>query len=163
MPKFGYSFEQYDPVVHARASGREINMSPKAAREVCNTIKGKKLSSAISLLEDVILLNKSIPFRRHKKEVAHRRSTDKFHAGRYPVKVAKHISLILNEVESNADFKGLDVSNLRIIHAAAHRGRTIPGYIPRAMGRSSPMNHELVHIEIIAGWLIDGKISNYND
>ena len=60
-------------------------------------------------------------------------------------------SLILNEVESNADFKGLDVSNLRIIHAATHRGRTIPGYIPRAMGRSSPMNHELVHIEIIAG------------
>ena len=151
MPKFGYSFKEYDPVVHARASGREINMSPKAAREVCNTIKGKKLSSAISLLDDVILLNKSIPFRRHKKEVAHRRSTDKFHAGRYPVKVAKHISLILNEVESNADFKGLDVSNLRIIHAAAHRGRTIPGYIPRAMGRSSPMNHELVHIEIIAG------------
>ena len=151
MPKFGYSFEKYDPVVHARASGREINMSPKAAREVCNTIKGKKLSSAISLLGDVVVLKTSIPFRRHKKEVGHRRSTDKFHAGRYPVKVAKHISLILNEVESNADFKGLDVSNLRIIHAAAHRGRTIPGYIPRAMGRSSPMNHELVHIEIIAG------------
>ena len=54
MPKFGYSFKEYDPVVHARASGREINMSPKAAREVCNTIKGKKLSSALSLLDDVI-------------------------------------------------------------------------------------------------------------
>ena len=96
MPKFGYSFKDYDPVVHARASGREINMSPKAAREVCNTIKGKKLSDAINLLEGVVTLNKSIPFRRHKKEVAHRRSNDKFHAGRYPVKVAKHISLILN-------------------------------------------------------------------
>ena len=81
MPKFGYSFKDYDPVVHARASGREINMSPKAAREVCNTIKGKKLSDAISLLEGVVTLNKSIPFRLHKKEVAHRRSNDKFHAG----------------------------------------------------------------------------------
>ena len=40
MPKFGYSFKEYDPVVHARAAGREINMSPKASREVCNTIKG---------------------------------------------------------------------------------------------------------------------------
>lgn len=151
MPEFAYSFKDYDPVVHVRASGREINMSPKASREVCKTIKGKKLTDAIDLLDFVINLNRPIHFRRHKKEVAHKRSTEKFHAGRYPVKVAKQISLILNEVEYNADFKGLDTSNIRIIHAATHRARTIPGYIPRAMGRSSARNHELVHVEIIAG------------
>ena len=151
MPKFGYSFKDFDPLVHVRASGREINMSPKAAREVCTTIKGRKLADAIDLLDDVISLNRPIHFRRHKKEVAHKRSTEKFHAGKFPVKVSKHISIILREVESNADFKGLDTSSIRIIHAATHRGRTIPGYIPRAMGRSSPRFHELVHIEIVAG------------
>ena len=63
----------------------------------------------------------------------------------------QYILNLINEVESNADFKGLDTSSIRIIHAATHRGRTIPGYIPRAMGRSSPRMHELVHIEIVAG------------
>mgnify|MGYP001387258403 CR=1 FL=1 len=114
-------------------------------------IKGRKLTDALDLLDDVISLNRPIHFRRHKKEVAHKRSTEKFHAGKFPVKVSKHISIILREVESNADFKGLDTKNIRIIHAAAHRARKIPGFKPRAQGRSTPFIHELVHVEIVAG------------
>ena len=151
MPTYRYSFQNYNPIVHVRASAREINVSPKAAREVCKSIHGRKLTDALTFLEDVINLKRPVHFRRHKKEVAHRTSTEKFHAGKFPVKTAQRISNLINEVESNADFKGLDTKNIRIIHAAAHRARKIPGFKPRAQGRSTPFIHELVHVEIVAG------------
>jgi len=46
VPHYGYSFEGFDPAVHVRASGREVNVSPKAAREIAVTIRGMTLSKA---------------------------------------------------------------------------------------------------------------------
>ena len=44
----GFSFP-YDPEVHAAARGSELNISPKAAREVCRAIKGMELENAKSI------------------------------------------------------------------------------------------------------------------
>jgi len=38
---------------------------------------------------------------------------------------------------------------LKIIHAAAHRGPVLRGYIPRAFGRATPFNEQTTHIEIV--------------
>ena len=54
----------------------------------------------------------------------------------------------MNSKDNNS--KGIDPEKLKIIHAAAHRGRKIPGIIPRAFGRATPKENNLVHIEIIA-------------
>ena len=43
----------------------------------------------------------------------------------------------LDAVEANAEFKGLNTENLKITHIAAHRGRRIRKFIPRAFGRAS--------------------------
>ena len=56
---------------------------------------------------------------------------------------------LLKEAESNAEYKGLNTSKLRIVHASAYRGRVIPGFMPRAFGRASPFNKELTNVEII--------------
>lgn len=150
VPEFRYSFEGFDPLLHVRAGGREVDVSPKAAREVCVAIKGVMLSDAKKLLESVVDLKRPIAFRRYKKKAAHRRQLSDFHAGAYPVKAARKILDVMNNLEANADFKGMDLDRLMIVHASALRGRQVKGFTPRAFGRSSPSFKTLVHIELIA-------------
>jgi large subunit ribosomal protein L22 len=149
VPHYGYSFEGFDPAVHVRASAREVNISPKAAREIAVTIKGMTLSKAIGLLELVETKKMSIAFRRHKLKVGHRSELQGFPTGSYPVKAAKAYLDVLHNLEGNSEFKGLDTDRVRIIHAAGYAGRATKDYTPRAFGRSSPNFHQLVHIEVV--------------
>ncbi len=152
MPKWGYAFqeEKYDLERLAKGSGRDLRIKPKHGREICAVIKGMGLDQAKRFLEEVIKLNRSVPFRRHKKKQAHRKDLKQFkwYAGKYPIKAASRIYDILTAVESNAEYKGLDVDLCRIIHAATHRSRIIKRYIERAHGRSTPRNKHLSHVEI---------------
>ncbi len=153
MPTWGYSFTEgkYDADRLAKASGRDIRVKPKHAREICAVIKGMKVDQAKVFLEKVIRLEQSVPFRRAKKKTAHRHDLKQFkwYAGRYPRKTAARIYEILTSVESNAEYKGLDIDLCRIIHAATHRGRIIKRYMSRARGRSTSKFKYLSHIEII--------------
>lgn len=153
MPNWGYSFveQKYDADRIAKASGRDLRIKPKHAREICATIKGMKVEKAKKFLEKVIRLEQSVPFRRHKKKQAHRNDLKEFkwYAGRYPQKAAARIYEILSACESNAEFKGLDVDLCRIIHAATHPGRIIKRYIQRAHGRSTAKYKHLSHVEIV--------------
>jgi large subunit ribosomal protein L22 len=157
MPEFGYSIFGVDPDTTARASAREIHVSPKDAREVCASIKNMRLNKAKEYLQEVAAKKQAVPFRVHKKKVGHKKGLNKWYAGRYPVKAAQEILKILNNIEANAEVKGLDVDGLKIIHAASHKGRVIRKYIPRAFGRSSPYFETLVHIEIVASQLELGE------
>ena len=150
LPKFGYTLSQYDPIVHVRASGREVNVSPKAAREVCAAVKGMKITAARAFLEKVINLKVAVAFRRYKKKVGHRSSLSGFHAGRFPRKTALKVLEVMDNLEANAGFKGLDLDRLVLFHAATHRGMKMKRYVPRAFGRSSPNFRTLVHIELAA-------------
>jgi len=153
MPDWGYSFieQKYDSERIAKASGRDLRIKPKHAREICAAIKGMRVDQAKTFLEKVIRLEQSVPFRHYKKKQAHRHDLKEFkwYAGRYPRKAAARIYEILSAVESNGEFKGLDVEVCRIIHAAAHRGRIIKRYIQRAHGRSSAKFKNLSHVEIV--------------
>jgi large subunit ribosomal protein L22 len=151
LPKWGYSIieEELDPEKTAKASGREIRVSHKAAREVCRTIKGMMLANAKTYLRDVIDKRKPVPFRRYKKKLGHRHGIEKAFAGRYPVKTAQQILHVVEAAEANAENKGLDVDRLRIFHAAAYPGMKIKQFMPRAQGRSSPKYETTTHIEIV--------------
>ncbi|RLE52519.1 MAG: 50S ribosomal protein L22 [Candidatus Methanomethylicota archaeon] len=151
MPHWGYSITELDPERTAVASGRDLRISTKDAVEVCNAIRGMMLEDAMKLLEEVIALKTPIPFRRHKKKVAHHAGlADRWGipSGRYPVKAAKEILKVLKNARANAESKGLNVERLRVIHAAAQQGMRIRKYIPRAFGRATPYFHPLTHIEI---------------
>jgi large subunit ribosomal protein L22 len=151
VPKWGYSIikEELDPEKTAKASGREIRVSHKSAREVCRTIKGMMLTNAKEYLRDVIDKKKAVPFRRYKKKAGHRHGLEKSYAGRYPIKAAKKVLNVIEGAEANAENKGLDVDRLRIFHAAAYQGTKIKRSTPRAHGRSSPKYDTLTHIEIV--------------
>jgi len=149
LTQFAYSFTGYDQP-YVKASGREIDISPKHAREICAAIKGKMIPRAKTYLEDVIEKKQAVPFRRYKLKVGHKSGIPGFYAGRYPTKAAKQIFDILENLENNGDFKGMDTERMKIIHATAIKGRKIKKYKPRAFGRTSPHNDTLVHIELAA-------------
>ena len=149
MPNWGYSITDMDLEKTAKASGREIRVSHKQAREVCKTINGMKLDQAKDYLKQVVLKKKPVPFRRFKKHVGHRHGLEKAFSGRYPVKAAQEILRVLEGAEANAEYKGLDMENLRIIHASAYPGMKIKRFTPRAFGRSSPRFNTLSHVELV--------------
>jgi len=149
MPKWGYSVTDMEPDKTAKASGRELRVSHKHAREVCKTINGMKLEQAKDYLQQVILKKKAVPFGRFNKHVPHRHGMDFGFAGRYPEKTAKAVLKILEGAEANAEYKGLDVEQLKIVHSSAYPAMKIKRFIPRAFGRSSPRYNTLTHVEIV--------------
>jgi large subunit ribosomal protein L22 len=149
MPKWGYSVTDMEPDKTAKASGRELRVSHKHAREVCKTINGMKLEQAKDYLQQVILKKKAVPFGRFNKHVPHRHGMDFGFAGRYPVKTAQAVLKILEGAEANAEYKGLDIEQLKIVHSSAYPAMKIKRFIPRAFGRSSPRYNTLTHVEIV--------------
>ena len=148
MPTWKYSVQGLDPDKTALASGRDLRIKPKVAREICHHLNGMKLEEAKGFLEEVITLKKPVPYYRYRRKVPHRKELQGHDAGRYPEKAAQEILKILESVEANAEFKGLYTDRLKIIHIVAHRARVIRNYIPRAFGRSSPYFHRLTHVEV---------------
>jgi large subunit ribosomal protein L22 len=146
----------FDPERMARATGRELHISPKHSVEICRAIRGLPITSAIDLLENVIIKKEAVPFKKYNSMVPHRRrsgyATKGAGPGRYPVKAAKAILRVLKSAQSNAD-KSIDdlgdTENLRIATAAASRGRVIGGWMPRAHGRWEKFNQDTVNVEII--------------
>jgi large subunit ribosomal protein L22 len=151
VPKWGYSIteEELDPEKTARASGREIRVSHKSAREVCKTIKGMMLTQAKQYLRDVMVKKKPVPFRRFTKKLGHRHGLERAYAGRYPVKAAKQILKVLEGAQANAENKGLDTERLRVMHTSAYPGMKVKQSMPRSHGRATPKIQILCHIEIV--------------
>ena len=129
--------------------GKEMRVSPKHAMEVCRTIRGMQLAAAKEYLQLVIAKKKAVPFKRHRKKLAHRKALPSWDAGQYPVKAAGAILEVLGNAEANASYKGLDLERLHIVHAGAQKGVTIPGFKPRAFGRASPFSKHTTNIEIV--------------
>ena len=144
MPKFGYSIRVEEPC--AKALGKEMRVSPKQSVEICRAIKDMKLARAKEYLQAVVNKKKPVPFKRHRKKLAHRRGAGG--SGRFPAKAARAILRVLENAEANATYKGLDAEKLMIVHASANKGITIPGFLPRAFGRATPFNKPLTNVEI---------------
>lgn len=133
----------------SRAMGMELHISPKHAREICRTLRGMRANLARAYLEDVIALKRSIPFKRYRGNVAHRHDLVGWDAGRYPEKAAKAVLIVLDNALANAEYKGMESDKMRIYHAGTLKGRTIRGWMPRAMGRATPKNTETVSVEMV--------------
>ena len=149
MPKRHFSFQDFDSTKHVRAAIREKPISHKHAREIAVAMKGLSIEKARDYLLDVTNLKRSIPFRRYKNQVGHKSDPGTM-SGRYPQKAATEILKLLDNLESNAEYKGIDLDRLKIINATVHKGRLMKRFTPRAMGRASPKNNAFTHVELVA-------------
>ena len=143
----GFSFP-YDPEVHAAARGYELNVSPKAAREVCHALKGMELEKAKAYLDRVIEMKQAVPFKRHDGKVGHRKGKG-MHSGRYPIKTATAILKVIESAGNNGENIHIDVENWRIVHIATSRGSSFESRFPRARGRATPKLRETANVEVV--------------
>jgi len=135
-----------DPDTTARARSKDQHISPKFAREVAGMVRGMKVETAVERLEEVIAMERAVPLKRFNKRVSHKKGTG---PGRYPVKASKAILATIQSAVSNAEYKGLDASNMAITTITVARGVTVPGHMPRAQGRATQWNQETANIEVI--------------
>ena len=149
MGRYNYAFQNFDSTKHVRASMREKKISHKHAREVATAIKGLSIEKARDYMLSVVAKQRAIPFRRFKNQVGHR-SDPGVMSGRYPEKTATEFLKLLDNLESNAEYKGMDMDRLKIINATAHKGVVIKRFIPRAQGRATDKNDVLTHVELVA-------------
>ncbi|HZI71912.1 MAG TPA: 50S ribosomal protein L22 [Nitrososphaeraceae archaeon] len=151
MPNYSYSFTNFDKTKHVRSALREKDISHKHAREVALAIRGMSIEKAREFLENVIAKQIAVPYRRYNNEVAHRSNIrDGFFSGRFPKKTAREFLKLLDNLESNGEYKGMDLDRLKIVSAVTHKGTKLERFTPRAMGRSSPKIDTLVHVELVA-------------
>ena len=141
----GYSINEI-PEHSSKGRLYEQDVSLKDAVNVAHFLRGLNLQVAKDTLDLVIEKKKPVPYFRYLDSVSHKKAVG---PGRYPVKTARAFMKLLANVESNAEFNGLNTDNLKIVHVAASKGRMIKKYLPKAQGRSGASFKDLVNLEIV--------------
>ncbi|MFW6286046.1 MAG: 50S ribosomal protein L22 [Nanoarchaeota archaeon] len=118
---YKYSFENYNKESMARGCSVNSAISTKKSVETARLIRGKKVETAISMLEKVVEQKLAVPYKRYKTEMAHRKGKG-IDTGGYPVNVAKEFLRVLKAVKKNALEKELSSSNLFIIAISVRQG-----------------------------------------
>lgn len=135
----------------ARASSQNIDISTKQSVEISRNLRYKSTTYAKQLLGQVIVMKKALPYRRFVHDIGHRAGMS---TGRYPQKAAKHFLTLVKSVEANAQAKGLNPSNLKIIKILANKAS-----IPHTGNRWS-RGTKRTHIEIEVREMASKKSEN---
>ena len=103
-----------------KACARALNLaiSTKHSVEISKSLRYKTVAYAKALLEDVIALKKPIAFTSFDQDLGHKAGMA---GGRFPQKAASEFLRLLKSVEANAQGKGLDTANLKIIKLVANK------------------------------------------
>jgi len=140
MPK-SYSTEITNPTKTVKASGSDLRVHFKNTHEAARQLKGYTLKKAQKYLQHVIEHKEAVPFRTFNRGVGRTAQSKPFYLApqaRWPKKSAEYLLNLLQNAESNAEAKGLDVETLVVSHIqanAAQRGRR---RTYRAHGRINP-------------------------
>ena len=125
----------------AKAVGMALPVSFKQSVEICRFIGNKNVNDAKKMLQNVVEKKSAIPFKRYNWDLGHKK---KMGPGRYPQKASKEFIKLIEDVEANAQFKGLNTSNLVIAHVSAHKSGKIWHF-----GRKSRRRMKRTNVEII--------------
>jgi len=125
----------------AKVAGRALPISTKFSIEICNLIRNMGTSKAKEILQNAIDGKNAIPFKIFNNGLSHKR---KIGPGRFPKKAALEIVSLIESAEANAQFKGLNTSDLCITHINAHLASR-----PWRYGRQRRRKAKRTHIEII--------------
>lgn len=104
----------------AKVKGKDLQISTKHCIEISNYIRKKEIKKAKELLKLAIEKKKAVPFKKFNKDAGHKKG--RIAGGKYPVKACTEVLKLLNSVEANAQFKGLNTSNLIINHICVNKG-----------------------------------------
>jgi len=141
--------------INARATGTGLAISTKSSIEICNHLRGKKVSEAKKILENVIVMKSAIPYKRFNGDTGHKKNIG---PGRYPQKACKEILKILKSAEKNADIKEMNNKLLFISEMMANQGSRGARY-----GRHHGRQTKNTHIDIVLSENKEKKVVKKND
>lgn len=139
----GYSSEVPENCARARIEG--VNASYKDLSEVCGSIRNKKTDWAVSFLEKVSEGEMPVLYRRHNRNLGHRRELGG-RKGRYPEKAAKIVLKALQSAIANGKTLGLG-ENYTILAVSANKKQIFPRMAPK--GRQARSFLETSRVEIV--------------
>jgi len=92
-----------------------------------------------------------LPLRKYNKKIGHKKGEAKLFSkiGRYPKRTLKAFVEILNTVQANADYKGLDSENLIITHMFASQGFQRTSYQSQGRISGKRRKNKSVHLEVV--------------
>jgi len=133
-----YTLKKYEHDM-ARSIGKDVNISFKQAVEISNLLRNKELSKARTILLNVLQKKYPVPFKRFTNGIGHKAGIS---SGRYPIKASRQFLKLINEVEANAQNKGL--GKCKIIHISAQQASR-----PFHYGRMIRRRMKRAHVEIV--------------
>lgn len=142
--KTGYAYIPENEDFVAKATGKEMDVKFKHCIEICNYIQGMKAQEAVGHLEAVIAKKEYIPIKKTKTQRGHKAGQKPY--GAYPVKATAGILGVLKAAIANAEFRGLDVENCKILSALGLRGPKVRRKRPK--GRRAVYTSHLSTVQI---------------
>merc|ERR1712179_31550 len=146
-----YATEPENPTKSAKARGSYLRVHFKNTRETAQAIKHMHIKRATRYLKNVMEKKEVIPFRRFNGGVGRKAQAKAFGAtqGRWPKKSAEFLLQLLQNAESNAEYKGLDNDHLVVEHIMVNQAPKMRRRTYRAHGRINPYMSSPCHIEVI--------------
>ncbi|MBI4152090.1 50S ribosomal protein L22 [Candidatus Woesearchaeota archaeon] len=132
--------EQLGKEHQASARSLSIPVSTKHSIEIAKAVRYKTTTYAKKFLEDVVALKRAVEFKTYNRNVGHKVGMA---AGRFPQKAAQQFLKLLHSVEANAQFRGLNVDDLKIVKLTANLAS-----IPMGGGRQRHKTKR-THLEIV--------------
>jgi len=153
-----YSAHPADEAKSCKTRGSNLRVHFKNTREAAMAIKGLSLKRAQRFLQDVIKHKDIVPVRRYKDGVGRHPQAAKYGVtqGRWPEKSCRYLLDLLQNAESNAEIKGLDVETLFITHIQVNQAPKMRRRTYRAHGRINPYMACPAHIEMILSQKTEG-------
>ncbi|MEK6846017.1 MAG: 50S ribosomal protein L22 [Nanoarchaeota archaeon] len=108
-------------ILTAKARAMNLPVSAKHCIELSRNLRYKTTVEAKKILEGVLSYKKALPFYRFVHNIGHRQGIG---SGRYPQKATKEFMHLVKAVEANAQAKGMNITNLKIIKILANRAAT---------------------------------------
>ena len=104
--------------MEAIVNAKSLRISTKESCEICNLVRNKTAKKAKMILNQVIKMERAVPYKKYLGDVPHR--PGKMAAGRYPIKACAEILRIIQSGEANARNKGMN-DNLIVFHISASK------------------------------------------
>ena len=149
-----YSYNNSGKVILAGESG--LNASFKDLCSVCDSIRHRRATDAMSILEITSKGDRPILYRRHNKYMGSRHELGG-NKGRYPKKCAAIVRKVVVNAIANARNAGEDPESMYVVHASANKTIIVPRSPPKGVrsmsggygyGSARRSNIELAKVEI---------------
>ena len=143
-----YSLDPENPTKSCKSGGSNVHVHFKNTCGTAQAVMGMHIRKATKYLKDVTLKKQCVPFCRYNGRCAQAKQWG-WTQGRRPKKSAEILLHMLNNAESHAEVKGLDVASLVTEHIQVNKALKMRRRTYRAHGWINPYMSSPCHIEMI--------------